>query len=81
MNEAQILAVVQNVFRDVFDVEDLIISNETNSEHIEDWDSLMHINLVVAIEKELKIKFNLLELQDLKNVGEMVKLIQDKLEK
>lgn len=75
-----ILAELQPIFHDVFDDEDLVITDETNAEQIEDWDSLSHIRLVVAIEKHFSIKFAFGELQDLKNVGEMVELIKEKLE-
>ena len=49
---------VQDIFRDIFDEDDMIIEDSTNSDDIEDWDSLNHINLVSAIEKEFKIKFD-----------------------
>ena len=75
MNENEILEKLEGTFRDIFDEEDLKISNETTAEDIEDWDSLAHINLVVAIEEEFNVKFALGELQSLKNVGEMVELI------
>jgi len=76
-----ILEQVQEIFRDIFDEEDLVITNETNAEDIEDWDSLSQIRLVVAIEKHFSIKFAFGELQALKNVGEMIVLIQEKLNK
>ena len=75
-----ILAELQPIFHDVFDDEALVITDETNAEQIEDWGSLSHIRLVVAIEKHFSIKFAFGELQDLKNVGEMVELIKEKLE-
>lgn len=70
---------VQDIFRDIFDEDDLVISDTTNSDHIEDWDSLNHINLVCAIEKEFSIKFALGELQELKDVGGMIDLMEEKL--
>jgi acyl carrier protein len=66
---------IQDIFRDIFDDEELVIQDSTNSSDIEDWDSLNHINLVVAIESELNIKFDLEELYYLKNVGAMIDLI------
>ena len=71
---------LQDIFRDVFDDNSLNISVQTNAKDIEDWDSLMHINLVVAVEKEFKIKFFLGELKTLKNVGDMIDLIKKKCE-
>ncbi|HEY9070148.1 MAG TPA: acyl carrier protein [Candidatus Ozemobacteraceae bacterium] len=79
MDDQMMLNKIQDIFRDVFDKSDLVISRETNSDQIEEWDSLNHINLVVAIEKQFKIKFTLAELQPLKNVGEMMDVMQKKL--
>jgi len=70
---------VQDIFRDIFDEDDLIIRDSTNSDEIEDWDSLNHINLVCAIEQEFKIKFALGELMTLKDVGAMIDLMLGKL--
>lgn len=80
MEKTQILADVQEIMRDVFDLEDLAVTNETNAGKVEEWDSLSHIRLVVALEKHFAIRFAFGELQELKNVGEMIELIQEKLE-
>jgi acyl carrier protein len=81
MTGNEMLKKLEGIFRDIFDEEDLKISNETTAEDIEDWDSLAHINLVVAIEKEFNVKFALGELQLLQNVGDMVELILKKFSK
>jgi len=70
---------VQDIFRDIFDKDDIVIEDKTSSDDIEEWDSLNHINLVSAIEVEFKIKFTLGELMALKDVGVMVNLILEKL--
>ena len=75
MTRNEVFSGIQDIFRDIFDVDDLVISNTTNSDEIEDWDSLNHINLVSAIEKEFKIKFALGELETLRDVGAMVDLM------
>jgi acyl carrier protein len=75
MTRDEVFSGVQDIFRDIFDVDDLVVSDTTNSDEIEDWDSLNHINLVSAIEKEFKIKFALGELMTLKDVGAMVDLM------
>ncbi len=67
------------IFRDVFDDDTLVITDSTNAEDIEDWDSLEHINLIMAMEKEFGLKFNLQEIGELANVGEMADLIGRKL--
>jgi len=79
MTRDEVLSEVQNIFRDIFDEDDLKIEDNTNSDDIEEWDSLNHINLVSAIEKEFKIRFALGELQSLKDVGTMIDLIMGKL--
>lgn len=63
------------VFQNVFDDEDITVNDETTADDIEDWDSLEHINLVVAVEKKFNIKFNMGEVNNFNNVGDMVNLI------
>ena len=74
-----ILHDVQEILQDIFDDENLVITRVTTADDIEDWDSLSHVRLVVAIEKHFSIKFAFGELQALKNVGEMLDLIQEKI--
>lgn len=74
-----ILEELQSIFRDILDQPELVLTPESNANNVEDWDSLAHINLVSAIEKHYKIRFALGELQELKNVGDMIELIQKKL--
>jgi acyl carrier protein len=78
MNGEQILAKTTSVFRDVFDDPSVVITRQTTAADIFGWDSLTHINLIVAIEGEFKIKFTLVEIKPLKNVGDMLDLIQSK---
>ena len=75
MNREIIFHNVQDIFRDVFDEDTLIISDKTSSDDIEEWDSLNHLNLVSAIEKEFNINFSLTELISLKDVGAMIDLM------
>jgi len=79
MTREELFDGVQDIFRDIFDEEDMVIEDKTSSDDIEEWDSLNHINLVSAIEVEFKIKFTLGELMALKDVGAMVNLIVEKL--
>ncbi|WP_324283369.1 acyl carrier protein [Fusobacterium polymorphum] len=69
---------LQEIFRDIFDDEKLIITEEMSANDIEDWDSLAQINLIIAIEKEFKVKFRLEEVSNLKNIGEMLELLSKK---
>jgi acyl carrier protein len=74
-----VLEQLQEIFRDILDQPDLVLTRQSNAHNVEDWDSLAHINLVSAIEKRYKIRFALGELQDLKDVGDMIDLIHVKL--
>ena len=79
MTHSEIMEIVQRIFREVFDDDTLVIEDSTNSSDIEDWVSLEHITLVVTMEKEFGLKFDLKEVNELANVGEMVDLIASKL--
>ena len=70
---------LQEIFRDIFDDEERIIREDMSANDIEDWDSLAQINLIIAIEKEFKVKFNLEEVSSLKNIGEMLELLSKKI--
>ena len=79
MSREEIMKRVTDIFRDVFDDEELMISDSTNSDDIEDWDSLEHISLIISMEKEFGLKFDIKEVNKLENVGQMVDMIRDKL--
>ncbi len=81
MSREEIFERINIIFREEFDDDSLIIKDETNAEDIEDWDSLAHVELVLAMEKEFSMKFSLKEVGTLQNVGEMVDLIIRKMEK
>ncbi|MBP5385314.1 MAG: acyl carrier protein [Lachnospiraceae bacterium] len=80
MSREEIFLKVQDIFRDVFDDEDLTIRDTTNSDEIDDWDSLEHISLIVSMEKEFSMKFDIKEVNKLENVGEMIDLIKRKMD-
>ena len=69
---------LNKVFQDVFDDESIVVNENTTSADIEEWDSLEHINLVVAVESEFRMKFTLGETTSMKNVGEMVTIIANR---
>ena len=70
---------VNKVFQTVFDDETISVNENTTSNDIEDWVSLEHISLIVAIEQEFNIKFSMGEVSNMKNVGEMVNIITSKM--
>lgn len=79
MTREEIYKQLDEVFQDVFDDESIHVSDSTTADDIEDWDSLEHINLVVAIENKFGIKFNMNEVTSMKNVGEMVDIILERI--
>lgn len=78
MTETDILATLKPIMADVFDVNDSDINEKTSADDIEEWDSLSHIRLIVAVEQKFKFKFKNSEIESLKNVGELVHLIATK---
>ena len=70
---------LNEVFRDVFDDEDICVNDATTSDDIEDWDSLEHINLIVAVESAFGMKFTVGEAHSMPNVGAMVDIILQRL--
>jgi len=78
MERSEILEKVNAVFIDTLDNEDIVLTYETTANDVDDWDSLNHIQLVVAIEKQFKIRFTSQEIQSWNNVGEMIDSIVKK---
>jgi acyl carrier protein len=79
MDFNQILSEVTTIYRKVLDNDDITLTPETTAIDVEEWDSLSHIELVVAMEKRFKIKFTTIEIQNWMNVGELVKCIEKKI--
>jgi acyl carrier protein len=73
-----IQARVNGVFQAVFDAPGLTVDSETTANDVDGWDSLTHIDLIVAVEKEFKIRFRTAEVNGMKNVGDLVRLIVQK---
>jgi acyl carrier protein len=78
MEKPEILQAVNAIFIDVLDDENIKLSYETSADDVDDWDSLTHIQLVVAVEKHFKIRFTSQEIQRWENVGEMIDCILTK---
>lgn len=77
--QAELLLEIQDICRRVFQESSLIISRETMAAQVEKWDSLNHIKFIVALEKRFGLRFDLDELNDLQNIGEVVDLIGKKI--
>lgn len=69
---------LQEVFQDVFDDDEIELTDETTADDIDAWDSLTHVQLIVAVEKAFGLKFSTVEVMKLKNVGEFIALIDKK---
>lgn len=80
MKREEIFERLTIVFRDVFDDEEIVLTEGTTSDDIEDWDSLEHVNLIVAVEREFGMKFTMGEVTGMKNVGAMVDIIAERAE-
>lgn len=70
---------LNRVFRDVFDNETIEVRPDMTARDIDEWDSVMHINLIVAVEKEFRLKLNWAEFAELENVGAMMRVLERKL--
>ncbi|KQQ63255.1 acyl carrier protein [Pseudomonas sp. Leaf129] len=73
-----VLQELTELFRDLFDDENLELSDDTTADQVEGWDSQMHVMLIVAAEQRFGIKFRTAELESLRNVGQFVQLIESK---
>jgi len=76
---ATILEQLKDIFIDVLENDDIVLTDATKAADIDEWDSLNHIQLVVAVEKHFKIRFTSKEIQSWKNVGELVNSISQKI--
>ena len=74
-----ILLEVQTILRDILDNENIVLKTTTVSNDVKGWESLTHLQLIIAIEKHFKIKFSSEEYFSWKNVGEIIDSIQSKL--
>ena len=74
----KVLSELENIFRDILDEDSLNLTRETTANDVDGWDSLTHIQLIVAIEKQFKVKFSSKEILSWKNVGELLDSLKAK---
>lgn len=78
MGDEKIRTKLNEVFRDVFDDDALTVGDTTTASDVEGWDSLAHVNLIVAVERAFGVSFTTKEIGGLANVGDFVRLIETK---
>jgi acyl carrier protein len=78
MNDTVLLGRLNEVFRSVFDEPDLTVSLATTAKDVPGWDSIVHITLVIEIEREFNVKFRMAEIEKLRNVGDLVAILAAK---
>lgn len=78
MTRDEIAGKLQAIFRDVFDDEAVVLRDEMTAKDIPQWDSLNHINVIIAAEQKFGVKFTSKEAIGLKNVGEFISLLESK---
>ena len=79
MNRTEILEKLNEVFHDVFDNNDIVVTEQTNANDIEEWDSLIHITLISAVEDEFDVSFHMKTVVSMKNVGDMIDAIEEQI--
>lgn len=77
MTKNEIFEKLNEVFRDVFDDNSIVVTETTTAKDIKDWDSLMHITLISAVEDAFDVKFDMKTVVSMKNVGEMAAIIEE----
>lgn len=79
MSRDEIYAALTEVFHDVFEDDSIALRDTTTASDIAEWDSQNHINLILAVEMRFGVRFRTSEIEGLKNVGELVSVIEAKL--
>ena len=69
---------LETVFRREFDDETILLTAGTTADDISEWDSLSHVNLILAVEKAFDLRFNVTEIATLENVGQLADIIQQR---
>jgi acyl carrier protein len=75
MSGEALLPRVNEVFRSVFDDPDLTVSATTTAKDVPGWDSIVHITLVIEIERAFDVKFQMSEIERLRNVGDLMAIL------
>ena len=80
MNRNEIIEKLTAVFHEVFNDNNIVLSDEMTAKDVENWDSLTHMLMITKVEETFGIKFKLKELNKLKMVGDLIRIIETKLQ-
>lgn len=75
MQQIEALKLIQQIFRDILDDENLCLSEESSPETVEGWDSIVNVNIIIAVESEFGIKLGIDDIQRVKTVGDILSII------
>lgn len=78
MNRNEMLQAITQILRDILNNPDLKVNENTSAMNVERWDSLAHVNILMTVERTFGVRFSLGEIKQLRNVGEMMRLIEEK---
>lgn len=78
MNKSEILEKLTPIFRDVFEMSDLVLTDDLSANDVDNWTSLTHMLIMTKIEETFNITFKLKELKKLQNVGDMITVLEEK---
>lgn len=78
MDQREVFDRLDRVFRDVFDDDSIHVTPRTTADDIDDWDSLEHITLISAVEREFRMKFKMGEISSMRDVGEMARIVMER---
>lgn len=79
MTESEITQKLAGIFCEVFDLPSIVLTPDMTAQDVPEWDSVNHITLVVETERVFGVKFRTTEIEDLKNVGDLIRLIKTKI--
>ncbi|KAA5825604.1 acyl carrier protein [Algibacter amylolyticus] len=79
MNEEDIKLKIRAAFVKVLEHENFVLNNDTTANDVEDWGSVTHMMIITEIEQDFNIKFKLMDLMNMNNIGDLIKAIQSKL--
>ena len=76
MEKTEVLSLIQGIFRDILDNKDIQLSEYSSPENVEGWDSIVNVNVIIAVESEFGIKLGIDDIQRVKTVGDIVSIVQ-----